>query len=102
MCGTCIRGYMENAIRESCMRKSESENITIRNIIKSIHNKPTNFSKCDEKIIELIKRELVRHKNGIPRYFNIRFNASETKIHIYDEDEQMVDEIRYDGNFEFI
>ena len=84
------------------MPSSESKNITIRSIIKSIHNKPSNFSKCDDKIIDFIKRELVKHNNGIPRYFNIRFNAREKKIHIFDEDGQMVDEIRYNHNFELI
>ena len=33
------------------MTSSESKNITIRSIIKSMHNKPSNFSKCDDKII---------------------------------------------------
>ena len=102
ICGMCVRGFYENGICESCMPSSESKNITIRSIIKSLHNKPSNFSKCDDKIIELMKRELVKHNNGIPRYFNIRFNAREKKIHIFDEDGQMIDEIRYNHNFELI
>ena len=84
------------------MPESESANITIRSIIKSIHNKPSNFSKCDDKIIELMKRELAKHNNAIPRYFNIRFNAREKKIHIFDEDGQMVDNIDYNDNFELV
>ena len=102
MCGMCVRGFFEHGICESCMPNSESANITIRSIIKSMHNKPSNFSKCDDKIIELMKRELVKHNNTIPRYFNIRFNAREKKIHIFDEDEQMIDTIQYNDNFELI
>ena len=102
MCGMCVRGFIDNGICESCMPRSESKNITIRSIIKSMHNKPSNFSKCDDKIIELMKRELVKHNNGIPRYFNIRFNAREKKIHIFDEDGQMVDNVEYNHNFELI
>jgi len=49
-----------------------------------------------------MKRELVKHNNGIPRYFNIRFNAREKKIHIFDEDGQMVDNVEYNHNFELI
>ena len=102
MCGMCLRGFLENGICGSCMPSSESKNITMRSIIKSIHNKPSNFSKCDDKIIELMKRELVKHNNAIPRYFNIRFNAREKKIHICDEDEQIIDNVEYNHNFELI
>ena len=102
MCGMCIRGFFENGICGSCMPSSESKNITMRSIIKSIHNKPSNFSKCDDKIIELMKRELVKHNNDIPRYFNIRFNAREKKIHIFDEDGQIIDNVEYNANFELI
>ena len=102
MCGMCVRGFFEHGICESCMPKSESANITIRSIIRSIHNKPSNFSKCDDKIIEFIKRELVKYNNSIPRYFNIRFIVREKRINIYDEDEGLIDSIQYNDNFELI
>ena len=99
-CGMCVRGFFEHRKMLILYANSESANITIRSIIKSIHkNSPTN-SKCDDKIIELMKRELVKHNNGIPRYFNIRFNAREKKINIYDEDEELIDNVRYNDNFE--
>jgi hypothetical protein len=96
------KGFLERGICSSCIPNAESANITIRSIIKSLHNKPSNFSKCDDKIIELMKRELVKHNNGIPRYFNIRFNAREKKINIYDEDEELIDNVQYNDNFELI
>ena len=102
ICGMCVRGFFEHGICQSCMPSSESKNITIRSIIRSIHNKPSNFSKCDDKIIEFIKRELVKHNNAIPRYFNIRFNAREKKIHIFDEDQELIDNVQYNYNFELI
>ena len=80
MCGMCVRGFFEHGICESCMPLSESANITIRSIVRSIHNKPSDFSKCDDKIIEIIKRELVKHNNDIPRYFNIRFIVREKRL----------------------
>ena len=102
MCGMCVRGFFEHGICQSCMPSSESKNITIRSIIRSIHNKPSNFSKCDDKIIEFIKRELVKYNNSIPRYFNIRFIVREKRIDIYDEDEGLIDSIQYNDNFELI
>ena len=102
MCGMCVRGFFEHGICDSCMPSPESKNITIRSIIRSIHNKPSNFSKCDDKIIEFIKRELVKYNNSIPRYFNIRFIVREKKINIYDEDEGLIDSIQYNDNFELI
>ena len=37
-----------------------------------------------------------------PDYFNIRFNASEKKIPIFDEDGQIIDNVEYNDNFELI